>query len=103
VNRRDGTTQIKKKVPGGVSNGGTYYTLGSGTFGFAVGAWQDVKASIVTQADGTVKIQLWANGRLVASAVDSGVGGPVIGSGRVGLRGDNTEFAIDSFVARSLG
>lgn len=103
VNRRDGTTQIKKKVPGGQSNGGSYYTLGSGNFGFAFGAWQDVRASINTQANGTVMIQLWANGQLVASAVDNGVGGPVIGSGRVGIRGDNTEFAIDSFVARSLG
>ena len=103
VNRRDGTTQIKKKVPGGPSNGGTYYTLSSGNFSFSQNVWQDVKASIVTQADGSVRIQLWANGALVAAATDTGVGGPVIPSGRVGIRGDNTEFSIDSFVARSIG
>lgn len=103
VNRRDGTTQIKKKVPGGPSNGGTYYTLGSGVFRYSQDQWQDVRASITNLADGSVRIQLWANGQLVALATDSGVGGPVIASGRVGIRGDNTQFSVDSFVARTVG
>jgi hypothetical protein len=103
VNRRDGTTQIKKKVPGGPSNGGTYYTLASGTFAFSQNVWQDVRATIVTQANGSVRIELWANGALVVAGTDTGIGGPIIASGSVGIRGDNTEFSIDSFVARSLG
>lgn len=102
VNRRDGTTQIKKKVPGGPSNGGTYYTLASGTFAFTKDAWQNVRATIANQANGSVRIELWANGSLVAAATDAGVGGPIIASGRVGIRGDNTQFSIDSFLARAL-
>lgn len=101
INRRDHTTQIKKKVPGGTSNGGTYYTLSSGIFNFSEDAWQDVKAAITNRADGSVLIQLWGNGSLVASAIDAGTGGPVIPSGRVGIRGDNAEFSIDSFIARA--
>jgi len=103
VNRRDGTTQIKKKVPGGPSNGGTYYTLASGIFAFTQNVWQEIRATIVTQWNGTVRIELWDNGKLVVAATDSGVGGPIIPSGVIGIRGDNTQFSIDSFVARSLG
>lgn len=102
VNRRDGTTQIKKKVPGGPSNGGTYYILASGRFAFALNQWQDIRATIVDRPDGSVHIELWANGALVAAANDAGVGGPIVPSGRVGIRGDNTQFSFDSFVARSL-
>jgi hypothetical protein len=102
VNRRDNTTQIKKKVPGGPSNGGTYYTLGSGRFTVFQGVWQDVTATIVDRPDGSVLIQLFANGSLVASAVDNGVGGPVLRSGGLGLRGDNAQFSFDDFTARSL-
>ena len=102
VNRRDGTTQIKKKVPGGVSNGGTYYTLASGRFAFQVGVWQDVQAKITNQLDGSVLIQLWANGNLVVSATDAGVGGAVIRSGQVGIRGDNSRFSFDDFTVRTF-
>lgn len=100
VNRRDNTTQIKKKVPGGPSNGGTYYTLSSGRFTVVQGVWQDVTATITDRSDGSVSIELFANGTLVASAVDGGVGGPVLRSGRLGLRGDNSRFSFDDFVVR---
>jgi hypothetical protein len=102
INRRDNTTQIKKKVPGGPSNGGTYYTLASGRFPVIQGNWQDVTATISDRADGSVSIQLFANGVLVASAIDSGVGGPVLRSGRLGLRGDNSQFSFDDFIVKSL-
>ena len=97
VNRRDNTTQIKKKVPGGPSNGGTYYTLGSGRFTVVPGAWQDISATIIDRSDGSVAIQLFANGVLVASAVDTGTGGPQIRAGRLGVRGDNSQFSLDDF------
>jgi hypothetical protein len=102
VNRRDNTTQIKKKVPGGPSNGGTYYTLASGRFTVVQGSWQDVSATIVDRSDGAVIIRLFANGALVASAIDTGVGGPVLRSGGLGLRGDNSQFSFDDFVVRSI-
>lgn len=102
VNRRDGTTQIKKKVSGGPSNGGTYYTLADGKNPFTIGAWQSVRATIEDQSDGSVAISLFADGRLVARAVDKGTGGPVIRSGQSGIRGDNSQFSFDDFVVRGL-
>ena len=100
VNRRDNTVVIKKKVPGGPSNGGTYYSLTSGAIAYAVplNAWQTIRATARNQADGSVKLELWINGVLRASAVDKGVGGaPIRSAGRVGVRGDNTEFMFDDF------
>lgn len=102
VNRRDGTTQIKKKVPGGPDNGGTYYTLASGTYRFPRNEWQTVAATIDDQPDGSVRINLAAGNQLLVSAVDRGVGGPVIRSGAVGIRGDNSRFSVDEFVVLGL-
>lgn len=95
--RRDGTTAIKKKVADGPSNAGTYYTLDSRTAPMNPGVWHDVRASIVDRADGSVLIQLWVDNILVGSAVDNGIGGPVIRAGQTGIRGDNAEFEFDDF------
>src|SRR3954470_3231110 len=53
VARRDGTVVIKKKCPGGPSNGGTYYDLSPyvGGHPIAFGTWTHVRASVVTNAD----------------------------------------------------
>lgn len=104
IDRRDGTTVIKKKVPGGESNGGTYYDLGTtGTHPIPFGKWDHVLATITTNADDSVTIQLFANGTLVASAVDDGsVGGPpILNAGKVGIRGDNAEFEFDDFTVNA--
>ena len=96
--RRDGTTAIKKKVTGGSSNGGTYYTLSSGKLAFTPGVFHTVRATIVDDVGGSVTIRLWVDGSLVLTATDTGVGGPVIRSGGVGIRGDNSDFTFDDFV-----
>jgi hypothetical protein len=98
VNRRDGTVVIKKKVPGGPDNGGTYYEL-TPYVAHAVpyGQWQNVTAT-VRNVTGGVQITLSADGVVLAQAVDRGVGGPAITSpGKVGLRGDNANVSIDDF------
>jgi hypothetical protein len=98
VNRRDGTVAIKKKVPGGPSNGGTYYTLATGRNPVAYGAWQSVQARVVNNRDGSVTIALWDNGRLLTTATDRGVHGvPIRQAGRVGVRADNAEVELDDF------
>jgi len=97
-NRRDGTTAIKKKVPGGSSNGGTYFTLAEGRDSFSSGIFHTVRAMIFDNPGGSVSIRLRVDGVLVLSATDSGTGGPVIRSGRVGIRGDNSDFNLDDFV-----
>lgn len=104
INRRDNRAVIKKKLPGGPSNGGTYTTIGS-TVSHTVpyGSWQNVEATIRTNANGSVTIGLYSGGNLVVSGTDSGQGGaPITAPGRVGFRGDNCHFEVDDFVVTAL-
>lgn len=104
INRRDNRAVIKKKLPGGPSNGGTYTTIGSTVIHTVpYGNWQDVEATIRTNANGSVTIRLYSGGNLVVSGTDSGQGGsPITAPGRVGFRGDNCHFEIDDFVVTAL-
>lgn len=104
VNRRDNTVVIKKKVPGGPSNGGTYYQLAQGTLAVPYGAWQQVRATVRNEPGGAVTIQLYQNDRLLVSATDNGsIGGPPItAAGKVGIRGDNANFQFDNFKVEAL-
>jgi len=103
INRRDSVVVIKKKVPGGPSNGGTYYTLASKAYAVPYGTWQDVQVTTKNNASGSVTIQLSINGTERISATDSGIGGPPIReAGRVGVRGDNCDFHFDDFVVKAL-
>lgn len=98
VDRRDGVMVIKKKVPGGPSAGGTYYTLAM-VHGHAVsGRWEQVRASAVNVSEG-VELKVWLNGQLRLKALDNGMGdtAPINQPGRVGVRGDYTEFKFDNF------
>jgi hypothetical protein len=99
VDRRDGVITIKKKVPGGPSAGGTYYTLAEGHGKAAVRRWEQVTTSAVNNGEGGVDIKVWLDGHFRLSAVDNGVGDapPITHAGRVGLRGDYTEFRFDDF------
>jgi hypothetical protein len=102
VDRRDGVIVIKKKVPGGPSAGGTYYTLAM-VHGTAVaGRWVQIKASAVNSG-ANVDLKVWVDGHLRLQAVDSGVGdvAPITQAGRVGLRGDYTEFLFRAFTVTS--
>lgn len=98
VDRRDNTVAVKKKVTGGASNGGTYYTLASGAHVVPVGMWEHVVASVWDAPDGSVRISLRVNGTVVVQAVDDGTYGAPYKSGGVGLRGDNSRFHFDNFV-----
>jgi hypothetical protein len=105
INRRDGTSIIKKKTPGGPSNGGTYYDLSqSVSHPVRYGQWVNVRASVRNNSNGSVTISLYENDRLIVSAVDNGsVGGPPIrGAGRIGLRGDNANLKFDDFRVTSF-
>jgi hypothetical protein len=104
INRRDNTSIIKKKLPGGSTNGGTYYEIGSSvSHKVPYGAWQSVKATVKDNPDGSVTIALYDGQGLVVSATDNGVGGPPITApGKVGIRGDNCNFQIDDFVVTGL-
>jgi hypothetical protein len=96
VSRRDGSVVIKKKVPGGDVNGGTYYTLAEDTKPSPAGDWRRVRISINDRSDGTVVIRLRQRGRQLV-ARDTGIGdtAPINSAGRIGLRGDNADFEFD--------
>jgi hypothetical protein len=98
VDRRDGRLVIKKKVPGGPSDGGTYYTLGTADGTAAAGRWEQVKVS-ATNSGANVVLRAWLDGKNVLTATDDGIGdtAPISQPGRVGLRGDYTEFMFRSF------
>lgn len=99
VDRRDGIIVIKKKVPGGVSNGGSYYPLASVNGTAVTGQWEQVSVSAVNNSSGGVVLSVWLDGKLRLRATDAGTGGvpPITQPGRVGLRGDFTEFSFRSF------
>lgn len=94
--RRDGTIVIKRKDPGGPSNGGTYTTLASGTLPMALGEWHHLLVE-TRDVTGGVRITLWIDGVPVLEAIDAGeTGAPLTGSSNVSVRGDNLEFGIDN-------
>jgi hypothetical protein len=100
VNRRDASIVIKKKCPGGPSNGGTYLDLAKPLSNQPIpfGVWQKLAASIRDNTDGSVTISLSRNGIALTSVTDHGVGcPPIVAPGAVGVRGDNDNFGIDDF------
>jgi hypothetical protein len=104
INRRDNTCVIKKKVPGGPSNNGTYYDLTPYVpHKFPSGTVQNIKATIQTNPDNSVTISLYAEGVLIVSGIDKGANGAVIlAAGGTGVRGDNSNFLIDDFTVTAL-
>ena len=100
IARRDGAVVVKKKVPGGPSNGGTYLTLARGRAALADGRWHTA-ALAARDADGGVELDLVVDGAPLLHARDSGAGGaPLTGEGAVGLRGDGAQFWLDDVVVR---
>lgn len=104
IARRDGKVLVKKKCPGGPSNGGTYYQLGtSASLPLPLGGWRAVGASIDTAADGSVVIEVFRDGARVLTAVDAGNGcAPITAPGAVGVRGDNLDFNVRDFTVTEL-
>lgn len=105
VDRRDGTMIIKKKCPGGDSNGGTYYDLSPSLpdVPIPLRQWQHVAVSVRDLPDGTVRIAAARDGTSI-EATDRGVGCPALrGGGGVGIRGDNAELRLASVVVDQPG
>lgn len=100
VLRRDGLIAIKRKLPGGPSNGGTYVTLASAEVPTAGDGWHDIRVD-TTDRNGTVRILLWLDGVVVLEAIDAGeFAPPITGPSGIGIRGDNIEFTIDDLEVR---
>ena len=98
VNRRQGNIMIQKKCAGSDE----YHILSQARpegSDAAIGEWEKVGGSIKNEADGSVKITLMRHGQTVLEATDDGVGcAPYTTAGRVGIRGDYTNFNADDFL-----
>jgi len=102
VCRRDNIAAVKKKVEGGDTNGGTYYTLAQAGSACAVGQWHTADVDVRDVGSG-VQIDLTVDGRHVLTAHDDGTGGPPMqGAGRVGIRADYVEFLLRRFPVSQL-
>ncbi|MEU9014677.1 hypothetical protein AB0D12_33950 [Streptomyces sp. NPDC048479] len=101
VARRDGVCVIKRKTPPGSSNGGTYYQIGSTAKNvFPRNTWVDVRSSVATLSNRTVRLTLDVGGRRVLDVVDKTPRNLLIAGG-VGVRGDNANFQFRNLVAIS--
>jgi len=99
VARRDGKAAVKRKTPGGPSNGGTYVTLATARAPMPQDTWTDVGATVTDLPDHLVRITLEVAGRRVLDVTDDAPGG-LSSPGGVGIRGDNAEFSFRDFAAQ---
>jgi hypothetical protein len=66
----------------------------------SIGQWHDIRAT-VRDHDDMVELKVRIDGEELITVQDDGTGGAMIsGSGKVGLRGDSTEFHVDSFTVK---
>ena len=93
--RRDGAVVVKRKEPGTRSDDGYYTELAKGTSPCPLGHWTKYTVSVRDEPGG-VRTTLSVGSRVVLSVLDAGTGetAPLRGMGRVGVRGDNTEFHL---------
>jgi hypothetical protein len=122
LNRADGEMVIKRKVPCGDDNGGTYFVLGKYVkHDFKFGTWNSYSARITTNPSGSVTIQVfdtnWSNSIPVVQGTDTGgtnpnwspnctIPGkyssahysPIVTPGSIGVRGDYADFLFKNLV-----
>ena len=99
--RRDGAVVVKRKEFGTRSDDGYYTTLAQASSPCPVGQWTDYSVSVQDEPGG-VRLTMSVGSRIVLSVLDDGQGGaaPLRGTGRVGVRGDNTEFRLRDLAVR---
>ena len=126
VNRADGEVAIKRKVPCGSDDSGTYFVLGNYVkHDFKSGAWNTYSVSIQTNAVGSVTIKLFDDASSTTKPIDVGTdrGGsnsnwsskcttpghyptsaykPITAAGSVGVRGDYANFEFTDFRVTAL-
>lgn len=121
INRADGNVVIKRKVPCGDDNSGTYFVLGQyEPDSFRVGDWNRYATTIQTNRDQSVTIKLYDEAKSATRPVAEGTdkGGtnpnwsracstsgkypsshyaPITATGAVGVRGDFANFEFKNF------
>ena len=103
IDRRDGTTAIKKKVPGGPSNGGTYYQLAGRRHAVTLARVGPRPRHRREQRRRQRDDPPLRRGPARRARSTAALGGPPIThAGKVGLRGDNADFSFDAFKVTAL-
>lgn len=126
VNRADGDVVIKRKVPCGSDNSGTYFVLGDYVkHDFRTDSWNTYTATVQTNHDGSVTIKLYDDSYSTTKPIDVGTdrGGtnpnwsasckthehyasaayqPITAAGAVGVRGDYANFEFTNFKVYAL-
>jgi hypothetical protein len=125
INRADNQVVIKRKVPCGPDNQGTYIVLSQATHAWTVGGWQHFSMTIQTNGDGSVTLKLYDDdidpNTPITQGTDSGgtnqnwTAGcttqghyptahypPITAAGAVGVRGDFDNFNFDNFTVSSF-
>ena len=100
VNRREGNVIIQRKCDG-------RYELLAGTRSAATAAlhreWEDVGGTVTNLSDDAVRIQVVRGDGVVLEAVDpAGTCDVLRDPGRIGIRGDRTDFHVDGVEVRGL-
>jgi hypothetical protein len=126
INRADGQVAIKRKVPCGDDNDGTYFVLGSYVpHDFHTNNWSHYEVTIQTNSDKSVTIKLYDTDTSRTQPVTTGTdrGGtnpswttscrtaghyssnryqPITGSGGIGIRGDYANFLFQDLAVSKL-
>jgi len=100
VMRWDGLMVIKRKTPGGPSNGGSYQSLASVRSIMPVGRWVPITVQATSRSQG-VELGVWIDGKPVLQQVDTN-SHALTDAGAVGIRGDNTQFKFRDYTAQPL-
>jgi hypothetical protein len=102
VNRRQGNIIIQKKCPGS-----RHYRLlaqSPANHRAELGRWEHVGGSVRNQPDGSVVLAVIRDGAVALGVKDTGAGcRPITAPGKVGVRGDNTDFLFDDFTVTRVG
>jgi hypothetical protein len=100
VTRRESNVIIQRKCDG------RYELLGgtrSADTPIRAGEWEEVGGTVVTLPDDEVRIQVVRNGGVELEAIDpGGTCDALRRPGRIGIRGDRTEFYVDGVDVRGL-
>jgi hypothetical protein len=123
INRADNQVVIKRKVPCGTDNQGTYFVLAQATHAWTVGTWQHFSMTIQTNGDGSVTLKVydddthtlitqgtdlggtnqnWSSGCTTQGHYPTAQYPPITAAGAVGVRGDFDNFNFDDFTVTSF-
>lgn len=94
--RRDGRVDVKRKLPGGPSNGGTYTTLVDLEHPpLALGVDHRAQVTLCELADGRIAISVAVDDVHLATAVDDVATSGRMAPGAVGIRADDIDVELD--------